>query len=111
MSYELFVIICNRIVCNRIEKSLKRKLISVKIPIFIYSPIPPGHLFLIGGMCERVGRVDLRHLTGQGGSTGLACRIKGSVQCDGFSWRYDLEKQNLKCHLNYSNIFTELSFS
>ena len=36
--------------------------------------------------------------------------IKGSVQSDSLSWRYDLAELNPKCHINYSIIFTEISF-
>ena len=34
----------------------------------------------------------------------------GSVQRDSFSWRYDLAKLNLKCHMSYSIISTEITF-
>ena len=42
--------------------------------------------------------------------SGLA-ESKESVKRDVLSWRCDLAKLNLKCHMNYSIIFTEICFS
>ena len=54
---------------------------------------------------------DLGHMTGQGGLVWRPCRNQGVGTMRVLSWKYDLAKLHLKCHLNYSIIFAEISFS
>ena len=66
-------------------------------------------------MQKEIGQDDLGHMTGQVDSAGQA----GFTASKGrkpvlmfFSWRYDiLAKLNLKCHMNFLIIFTQINFS
>ena len=87
---------------------------------FIWSQVPHVHLNLLfrWRVQKEIGQDDLGHMTGQVDSAGQAgfTASKGrkpTTQCfNVFSWRYDiLAKLNLKCHMNFLIIFTQINFS
>ena len=88
MSYELLVIICNRIEVSE-EKQISVKIIEQ----FIYNPVPNAtYSFSVGVRGKEKGR----DLAGWNACCLALGSMGGAVQHDILSWRCDLAKLNLK---------------